>query len=51
VRGDQEVAILRAQRQEQQAAMAEQQQLMQTAEAAGNAAPMVRAIDASEAAE
>jgi hypothetical protein len=31
--------------------MAEQQQLMQTAEAAGNAAPMVRAIDASEAAE
>ena len=51
VRGDQEVAVLRAQRAQQQAAMAEQQQLMQTAEAAGNAAPMVRAIDAGEASE
>jgi hypothetical protein len=51
VRGDQEVAVLRAQRAQQQAAMAEQQQLMQTAEAAGNAAPMVRAIDAGDATE
>ena len=51
VRGDQEVAILRAQRQEQQQAMAQQQEIMQTAEAAGNAAPMVRALDAAEVAE
>lgn len=51
VRGEQEVAILRAQRQEQQAAMAEQQELMQSAEAAGNAAPMVRALEAGQAAE
>ena len=31
--------------------MAQQQEIMQTAEAAGNAAPMVRALDAAEAAE
>ena len=48
VRGEREVSIMRAERAEQQAAMAEQQQLMQQAEAAGNAAPMVRAIDAAE---
>jgi len=48
VRGEREVSIMRAERAEQQAAMAEQQELMQQAEAAGNAAPMVRAIDAAE---
>ena len=47
VRGDREVAMMRAQRQEQQAEQAEQMQLMQTAEAAGNAAPMVRAVEGS----
>ena len=46
VRGDREVALLRADREAQQQAAAEQAELMQTAEAAGNAAPMVRAIDA-----
>lgn len=51
VRGDREVTVIRNQRQAQQQEMMEQQQLMQTAEAAGNAAPMVRAIDASEAAQ
>ena len=39
IRGDREVAIIRAQRQEQQAQAAEQAELMQSAEAAGNAAP------------
>ena len=47
VRGDREVAMMRAQRQEQEAEQAEQMQLMQTAEAAGNAAPMVRAVEGS----
>jgi len=47
VRGDREVAMMRAQRQEEQAEQAEQMQLMQTAEAAGNAAPMVRAVEGS----
>ena len=46
VRGDREVALLRAQRAQQQQAAAEQAELVETAEAAGNAAPMVRAIDA-----
>ena len=46
VRGDREVALLRADREAQQQAAAAQAELMQTAEAAGNAAPMVRAIDA-----
>jgi len=45
VRGDREVQQLRAQRQQQQQEQMEQMQLMQTAEAAGNAAPMVRALD------
>ena len=39
--------MMRAQRQEQEAEQAEQMQLMQTAEAAGNAAPMVRAVEGS----
>ena len=48
VRGDREVTIIRNQSQAQQQQMMEQEQLMQTAEAAGNVAPMVRAIDAAE---
>lgn len=51
VRGEREVALIRARRQQQEAAMMQQQELMQTAEAAGNAAPMVRALDAAEPAE
>ena len=46
MRGDREVALLRQERAAQQAAAAEQAELMQSAEAAGNAAPMVRALDA-----
>jgi hypothetical protein len=45
IRGDGEVAQMRSMRQEQQAQAAEQQQIMQLAEAAGNAAPMVRAVE------
>ena len=48
VRGGQEIALMREQRAEAQAQMAEQQELMQTAEAAGNAAPMLRAIQAQD---
>ena len=48
VRGDREVQQLRAQRQQQQQEQMEQMQLMQTAEAAGNAAPMVRALEDSD---
>jgi len=44
VRGDEEIAELREQRQAAQQQQAEQQQMMQTAEAAGNAAPMVKAV-------
>jgi hypothetical protein len=42
------VAIIREQKAEAAAAAAEQQELMQTAEAAGNAAPMLRAIQAQQ---
>ena len=45
IRGDGEVAQMRSIRQQQQAQAAEQQQIMQLAEAAGNAAPMVRAVE------
>ena len=45
VRGEQEVAMLREQRKAQEAQQAEMQQAMMTAEAAGNAAPALRAID------
>jgi hypothetical protein len=48
VRGAQQVAIIREQKAEAAAAAAEQQELMQTAEAAGNAAPMLRAIQAQQ---
>ena len=48
VRGGQEITLMREQRAEAQAQMAEQQELMQTAEAAGNAAPMLRAIQAQD---
>jgi hypothetical protein len=44
IRGDREVAMIRAQRQEQQAQATEQAELMQGAEAAGNAAPALRAL-------
>jgi len=45
VRGDMEVQEMRSRRQEQQIAASQQQELMQLAEAAGNAAPMVRAVE------
>jgi hypothetical protein len=45
IKGDEEVAQVREQRQQQQQQQAEQQQMMQTAEAAGNAAPMLKAIE------
>ena len=44
VKGDEEVAEVREQRQAQQQKQAEQQEMMQTAEAAGNAAPMMKAV-------
>lgn len=44
VRGDREVAMMREEKAEAQQAAAEQQELMQGAEAAGNAAPMLRAL-------
>tara|TARA_R110002073_G_scaffold209418_1_gene369936 strand:- start:122 stop:571 length:450 start_codon:yes stop_codon:yes gene_type:complete len=44
VKGDEEVAEVREQRQAQQQKQAEQQEMMQTAEAAGNAAPMIKAV-------
>jgi hypothetical protein len=44
-RGDLEIAAIRAQRQQQQQQQAEMQQAMATAEAAGNAAPALKAVD------
>lgn len=44
VRGNDEVMLLRAQRQQAQAAAAQQAEMMQMAEAAGQAAPMVKAV-------
>ena len=46
VRSSQQVALIRDQKAQAAAEMAEQQELMQTAEAAGNAAPMLRALQA-----
>jgi len=43
IRGDMEVMQIRQQRQQAQAAAAQQQELMQTAEAAGQVAPFVQA--------
>jgi len=48
VRSSQQVALIRSEKAEAAAQMAEQQELMQTAEAAGNAAPMLRAIQAQQ---
>ena len=48
VRSAQQVALIREQKAQAAAEMAEQQELMQTAEAAGNAAPMLRAIQAQQ---
>ena len=44
IRGESQVEEIRAQRAEQQQAMAEQQEVAQYAEAAGSAAPMVKAV-------
>jgi hypothetical protein len=44
-RGEREVAAIRAQRQQQQQQQAAMQEAMQVAEAAGNAAPAVKAVD------
>lgn len=48
VRSAQQVALIRDQKAQAAAEMQEQQELMQTAEAAGNAAPMLRAIQAQQ---
>ena len=44
VRGDREVAMMREEKAEAQQAAQQQQELMQGAEAAGTAAPMLRAL-------
>ena len=45
IKSDAEVAQLRQQRQEQEQAAMEQQQMVEAAQAAGSAAPMIKAVE------